>query len=111
VMLGSAERRKVRLIAVKLFSKYSNAVITIQSTNVTDGRTDNLQCRNRATLVTLRSRGKNRVIFGPAGGKACSSYQLTCILDKQGHPAIDNRRYVNLCDIGNNIVLSHLIPG
>jgi len=39
-MLGSAERRKVRLIAVKLFHKNSNACDHSPPSLQTDGRTD-----------------------------------------------------------------------
>ena len=63
-MLGSAERRKVRLMSVKLFSKNSNACDHTQSTNVTDGRTDGPtdgQTDNLSWQYPLRyaSRGKN----------------------------------------------------
>jgi len=54
-MLGSAERRKVRLISVKLFSKNSNACDHNPPTLQTDGQTDRQLIMAIPRYATLRA--------------------------------------------------------
>jgi len=57
-MLGSSETGKVRLVAVKLFSKNSNLydhdTSTLQTDRRTDGRTDNLTWQYHALRSIAR---------------------------------------------------------
>ena len=54
-MIGSAERRMVGLIIREIiFVEFQR--VRSQSTNVTDGQTDNLSCQYRATRKKYRAK-------------------------------------------------------
>ena len=61
VMLGSAEKRTVRLISVKLFSKNSNACDHSPPTLQTDGQTNGQTTYHGITALRYSSRGKKNL--------------------------------------------------